>query len=205
VIRVTGFLEIGQVAANASRRSPGVLAAGMTGAAVERRVHPGEGESRELCMIKSRTLPVINGVTVFARGRKSGGDVVRRRGLLIRSLVARVTLDRQPLKLAHRSPLVAVGAVQPSVPGHEREPIVMLAGSLCNDVPTLHGVALLAARTHLPAVEICVTISAVRPDIGKDRLGVALRTGDPLMQAAQRIFCCVVIEFRNGPNGFPTN
>jgi len=34
VIRVTGFLEIGQVAADASRGSPRVLAAGMTGAAV---------------------------------------------------------------------------------------------------------------------------------------------------------------------------
>jgi len=119
--------------------------------------------------------------------------------------MARVTLNRQPLELAHGSPLVAIGAVQASVPGHEREPIVMLAGSLCDDVPTLHGVALLAARTHLPAVDICVTVSAVGPDIGKNRLGVALRTGDPLMQAAQRIFGCVVIEFRNGANGFPTN
>jgi hypothetical protein len=66
-------------------------------------------------------------------------------------------------------------------------------------------VALLATRTHLPAVDICVTIGAVHPGIGKDRLGVALRAGDPLMQAAQRILCCVVIEFRNCPNGFPTN
>lgn len=81
----------------------------------------------------------------------------------------------------------------------------MLSGSLGNNAPTLHGVALLAARTHLPAVDVRVTISAVGPDIGEDRLGVALRTGDPLMQAAQRIFCCVVIEFRNGPNGFPTH
>jgi len=34
VIRVTGFLEIGQVAADTRRGSPPVLAAGMTGAAV---------------------------------------------------------------------------------------------------------------------------------------------------------------------------
>src|SRR5215475_5719873 len=102
VIRIAGSLKIGQVAANASRKRAFVLASGMTGIAVQGGVHSGKGESRT-GVIESHTLPVINGVAVLARGRKSCGYMVRRSRLLECSLMARVALNRQSLKLAHGS------------------------------------------------------------------------------------------------------
>jgi hypothetical protein len=76
---------------------------------------------------------------------------------------------------------------------------------LANKAPPLHSVTFFAIRTHLPAVDIGVTVGAVRPCIGEDRLGVALRTGDTLVEAAERIASCIVIEFGDGANGFPSD
>ena len=63
--------------------------------------------------------------------------------------------------------------------------------------------ALLAIGAHLPLVDVCVAIRALHPNISEDRLGVALRAAHTLVHAAQRIFGCVVIEFRNSADGFP--
>jgi len=98
---------------------------------------------------------------------------------------------------------MAIRAVQARVPAHQREAIVVFPGSLRNNAPTFHRVTLLAARAHLPAVEVCMTVGAVCPYVGEDRLGMALRAGNTLVQTAQRVLGCVVIEFRNRPNGLP--
>ena len=64
--------------------------------------------------------------------------------------------------------------------------------------------ALLAVRAHLPLVNVRVAIRALRSHIAKDRLGVALRAANAFVHAAQRIFRCVVIEFRNCSDGLPS-
>jgi hypothetical protein len=49
-----------------------------------------------------------------------------------------------------------------------------------------------------------VTIGTLRSHVAEHRLGVALRAAHAFMHAAQRIFRCVVIEFRNSPDGLPS-
>lgn len=48
-----------------------------------------------------------------------------------------------------------------------------------------------------------MAVLAALPDIGEYRLDVALRACDGRMHAPQRIFRLVMIEFRNGADGFP--
>lgn len=63
--------------------------------------------------------------------------------------------------------------------------------------------ALLAIRPHLALVDVGVAVGALRPNICKDHLGVALRAGHTLMQAAQWVLSGVVIEFRNSSDRLP--
>ena len=166
-------------------------------------MHSCESESRELGVVKPHALPVVNRVALFARRRESCGYMIRRRGLLVCSLMARVALNRQPLELPDSSTLVAICAVQSRVTAHQREAIVVFPGSLRNDAPPFHRVTLLAARAHLSAMNVCMTIGAACPHVREDRFGVALCTRNTLMQAAQRILGCIVVEFWNCPNGLP--
>ena len=71
-------------------------------------------------------------------------------------------------------------------------------------LPTLHRVAGLAVRSHLSAVNIRMTIRALRSDIRENWFGVALRTGHIRMHATQRILCLIVIEFGNRANRLPS-
>jgi hypothetical protein len=88
---------------------------------------------------------------------------------------------------------------------YQREPVVMLFCALGYQAPTLYRVTLFTARTHLPAMNVGMAIGAIRPHIREDWLGVALGTGNTLVLAAQRIFGCIVIEFRNRSNGLPSH
>jgi hypothetical protein len=85
----------------------------------------------------------------------------------------------------------------------QREAIEVLIDLLNGNVPAPDRVALLAIRAHLALMNVGVAVRALRAHIGKDHLGVALSAGHSLMQAAQRIFSGVVIEFRDGSNRFP--
>lgn len=67
------------------------------------------------------------------------------------------------------------------MPAYQWEPVVVFPSSLANDGPALHRVTLLAARAHLSAMNIGVTVGAVCPHVRKDRFGMALRTGNSLM------------------------
>lgn len=53
-------------------------------------------------------------------------------------------------------------------------------------------------------MNIGVTILARLSDVGEYRLGMALRAGHLLMQAAERILGFVVIKFRDGADRLPT-
>jgi hypothetical protein len=63
--------------------------------------------------------------------------------------------------------------------------------------------ATLAVGSHLPAVKVRVTIRAVLPHIDEDWFYMALRAGNPLVQAAERVASGIVIEFGDRPDRAP--
>jgi hypothetical protein len=91
---------------------------------------------------------------------------------------------------------VAFLAVNRGMGAEKREAILVILHLLVYGFPTLHRVALSAIRAHLTAVNIRVTIDAVLPDVGEDRIQVTERAFHTLVHSPQRIFRLVVIEFR---------
>ena len=79
----------------------------------------------------------------------------------------------------------------------------MLAHGLEDNAPALDGVALFAVRAHLPHVNVCVAIRTMRPYVGEHGFGMALRASHMLVLPAQWVACLVMIELRNGADGFP--
>lgn len=95
-------------------------------------------------------------------------------------------------------------AIQRSVRADQREAVEVLVDLLDRNVPPLYGVALFAVRPHLALVDVGVAVRAARSHIREHRLGVALGAAHTLVHAAQGILGGVVIELRDGTNGFPT-
>lgn len=119
-------------------------------------------------------------------------------------LVAGVASRGQALELSHRSAGVALIAVNGGMRTNEREAVQVLIDLLHRNVPSLDGMALLAIRAHLALVNVGVAIRALLADVRKDRLGVALHAAHAFVHATQRILGCVVIEFRNCADRFPS-
>lgn len=99
---------------------------------------------------------------------------------------------------------MALVAIERGVRADQREPVQVLVDLLNGDIPAFDRVALLAVCPHLPLVDVGVAIRALRAHVAKDRLDMALRAIHALVHAAQRIFRCVVIEFRNCSDGLPS-
>jgi len=117
--------------------------------------------------------------------------------------VAGEALGRKPLELAHGSALMTGIAIHRRVRADQREAIEVLVDLLHGNMPAPHRVALFAIGAHLALMNVRVAVGALRPDISKDHLGVALGAGHSLMQAAQRVLGGVVIEFRDRPDRLP--
>ena len=94
-------------------------------------------------------------------------------------------------------------AVYGGMSADQREAIEVLVDLLHGNMPAPNRVALLAVRAHLALVDVGVAVGALRPDIRKDHLRVALRAGHAFVQAAQGVLRGVVVEFRNGADRFP--
>ena len=94
VIRIVGFLEIGQVTADTGGRCSSVFTSSVACRAIQRCVHSGKSVACERGVIKSGVLPIVNRVAVFARRGEFCGNVVWRSGLLECSLMAGITLNR---------------------------------------------------------------------------------------------------------------
>jgi hypothetical protein len=100
------------------------------------------------------------------------------------SLVARVALGGEALELAHRGSLVAGIAVHCGVRSDKGEAIQVLVDLLNRNVPSPNAVALFAVGAHLALVNVGVAISALRTDVGKYHLGVALGAGHALVHSS---------------------
>ena len=118
-------------------------------------------------------------------------------------LVAGEALGRKPLELAYGSALMTGIAIHRRVCADQREAIEVLVDLLHGNMPAPHRVALLAIGAHLALVDVRVAVCALRTHIRKDHLGVALRAGNSLMQAAQRVLGGVVIEFGDRADRLP--
>ena len=75
----------------------------------------------------------------------------------------------------------------------------MIPYLLHRDIPALHRVALRTIRSHLALVHVFVTVLAILPYVGEDRLYMALRALHFFVHAAQRILRLVVVKFRYRP------
>ena len=113
VVGVARLLVVRQMAALAGRRRSLVLAPDVARSAIKRRVHPGQGKPRALQVIELGAQPGIHCVALLAfdRERGCGSGVARGVCLLIRRLMTRVAPDVEPLELAHRRALMAIGAI----------------------------------------------------------------------------------------------
>jgi len=125
-------------------------------------------------------------------------------GILPIFQMAGIALCAKAEELPNRGALVAGIAGDSGVRAEEREAIVVVLHVLGGDIPALHGVALRAIRAHLAAMNVRVTIGAIFPYIGEDRLGVALHALHFFVHAAKRVPGFVVIEFGDCANGPPT-
>jgi hypothetical protein len=79
---------------------------------------------------------------------------------------------------------VAILALHCGVSPQKWETILVILNLLDGNIPPEHGVTLRAIRSHLPLVNIGVTILALLADISKDRLNVALLARYFFVQAA---------------------
>jgi hypothetical protein len=70
-------------------------------------------------------------------------------------------------------------------------------------LPAENRVTLGAVFAELSAVNVSVAIGAVLANVGKNRLGMASRTGYFFVHAAKRVPRGVVVEFGNGADGGP--
>jgi len=86
----------------------------------------------------------------------------------------------------------------------QRKAILVIAYLFQRDLPTLDRVAAFTVCAKLAAVYVGVAIGAVGTHILEDQAGMALRAGDLLMHAAQRIAGVVVVELRIRPDRLPT-
>src|SRR5690242_9493948 len=86
----------------------------------------------------------------------------------------------------------------------QREAVLMLLDFAHRHAPSIHGMALLAGRPKLAPVDVGMAVCALRTDLRKDQVGVALATSSLLVHPAQGIAGLVVVEFRNAADRFPS-
>lgn len=93
------------------------------------------------------------------------------------------TLRREPGELPRRSALVAIHAFERGVSAHQWKSVQMLLNLLRVKIPALHGVALLAIRSKLPAMNVRVAIRTVSARIRKHETRMAFGALHALMYA----------------------
>ena len=167
VRRITGLVEVCQVTAHAGCWRAYKLSPNVTGGAIKIGVRAGKGETRELEMVKLRAHPVVHRVALFAAGGQVQLHVIKTGGPGIDeiSLMARVACGRETLELPDSRILVARITIQRRMRTDQRETVDVLIDLLNRDIPAFHRVALLAVSSHLPLVNVGVTIRALRSHI----------------------------------------
>ncbi len=101
----------------------------------------------------------------------------------------------QTLEHSHGGVGVAALARNDGMCAHQWEAILMHADGLQRHIPAEHSMTLLAIGAHLPAVYVGVAVGALRADLGKYEVRVAITARDGAVQPAQGISRFAVVEF----------
>jgi hypothetical protein len=92
-------------------------------------------------------------------------------------------LERKALELSHRFAFVAGGAIERGMCSNQGESVLVVLNRPHRDYPVFHVMTLFAFCTHLPPVDVGMTIRAIFAGVGEDRLDVTLLTRYTLMRA----------------------
>jgi|SRR5579871_301531 len=86
---------------------------------------------------------------------------------------------------------------------HQGKAIEVLLDVPDGDVPALHGVAVFAVSSKLPAMNVSVAVRALGAGLRKNQVRVALAAGYALVHAAQGKTRFVVVKFRYAADRLP--
>ena len=154
-------------------------------------------------MVEPGVRPAVRRVARLAGGGEFSSDVIRILGRLKILLVATQARRGHSVELAERAVLVAGIAGSRGVSAGEREPVHVLVDLGDRDLPAPDGVAGFALGAHPGLVNVGVAVGALVADVGENHFGVASGAGDTFVQAAQREFRKVVVEFGDGADRLP--
>ena len=200
--RIGRTCKIGTMARIALRRRPLKDIVDMTGSAGQRGVRPGQRVAGVLQMVELGAEPGIHGVATLTRCGELEAHVIDDRGEEV-FLVAAIACRGKTDKLSGTCILVALVALYESVGSDKGETVLVLLDRLGIHLPAFNGMAVLAIRSELPPVNVCVTIRALGAHVFEDHTRVALRACHLIMHSAQRIARLIVIKFRIGADRLP--
>lgn len=205
VIRICRGRELGIVAIEALGGRSGIAATYVAASAFQGGVGSGECESCHRLVIETGAAPGIHPVAAFAFDGKATASVRRILGLGEIGRVAGRAIRAESEVLSHRGSAMAALARYRRMRADEWETIGMLASLLDARAPTLDGMAILAAASELPAVNVGVAGGTRVTHLLKDSGNMAAGTGYSGVHAAQGIARLgIVIELRLGAQGPPT-
>ena len=203
VIGILRAREILQVTASAVHTGKVEIPVDVAGRAVERGVHSGQREASELGVVEGRPQPAIHVVAGLAGGRETGRHMIRKLCLRKRLRVTGNAIRGEALKLANRCAFVAIVAGKRGMRAYQRKAVQVCAQRLKACLPARRRVAAFAVGAELPPVNVRVTVRALGPDVGENHADVALRAGNTLVQAAQRVARPAVVKLQNVAEGLP--
>jgi hypothetical protein len=211
VRRVICLLPSRQVAAGVAaigwRDLEIVIIVDMAGGASQISVPVGQQEPRG-AVIEFGTQPAVKIVATLTIARSKRRTCARvwwvRRRLPILQM-AGITAGGKPNENPCGSLFVALVTLHRGMLPKEWKPVLVILYLLHGDIPTVHGVTLLAIGAHLAAVNIRMTVRAILAHIRKYWLHVALHTLHLFMHSAKRIIRLVVVKFWDRANGAPTS
>ena len=204
MVGVLGAVEIFQMATDAVGRRALVLSAHVAGRTVEAGVGAGERKARQGAMVKASAGPGVGRMALLALRREAKRRVAECLGVQVRTHVAADAVGGQALKLPGGAPLMARIAISDGVRADQREPVGVVAHRFQRYHPAVHGMAPLALRSHLAAVNVGMAVGALASDVGEHGVAVALHAGHVFVHATQGIARFVVVEFWNAPDRLPS-
>ncbi len=203
VIGILGARVVFQVATHATRAGDIEIPIQVAGRAVQCGVNPGERETGELGVVKTRAKPTVHVVTCLAGCRESCAQVIGELRLSERLGMTRNAIRGKSLELARGRVLVTVVAGQGGVRSNERKAVFMCPEGTKAFLPASHRMAPLAVRSELPPVDVRVAIRTTCSGLREHQAHVALRTGNTFMQTPQRIACLGVVKLDDVAEWFP--
>lgn len=205
VVRILCAIEVLLVTSNAGAWCALELPSKVTGSAVEVCVCAGQLKARQFEVIEFCALPRIQrGVALLTCCRETHRPVIRRGGIHVGAHMTADAFCRQPLEPSHGCSLVARLALQGSVRTDQRKTVFVVTYLIDRRRPPVNGVAALAPGSHVAAMDVGVTVTALPPHITEHRFQMALGASDGLMHSAKGRAGFVVIELRHLANRSPS-